>query len=64
LKRDPKAPGYAFALGMTMKEEGKLEPALESFRAELAANPSDPGTQAQISEITAKLQSTSKAPVR
>jgi hypothetical protein len=41
---------------MAMKEQGKLQPALESFRAELAANPNDPGTLAQISEITAKLQ--------
>ena len=56
LKREPKAPGYSFALGMAMKEQGKLQPALESFRAELAANPNDPGTLAQISEITAKLQ--------
>lgn len=56
LKREPKAPGYSFALGMAMKEQGKLKPALESFRAELAANPNDPGTLAQISEITAKLQ--------
>lgn len=55
VKRDPKAPGYAFALGMAMKEQGKLQPALESFRAELAANPNDAGTQAQISELTAKL---------
>ena len=55
LKRDPKAPGYAFALGMAMKDQGKLQPALESFRAELIANPNDPGTQAQINELTAKL---------
>ena len=56
LKRDPKAPGYSFALGMAMKDQGKLQPALEWFRAELAANPNDAGTQAQISELTAKLQ--------
>lgn len=55
VKRDPKAPGYEFALGMAMKEQGKLRPALESFRAELAANPNDAGTQAQISELTAML---------
>jgi tetratricopeptide (TPR) repeat protein len=56
LKREPKAPGYSFALGMAMKEQGKLQPALESFRAELASNPNDAGTQAQINELTAKLQ--------
>jgi tetratricopeptide (TPR) repeat protein len=56
IKREPKAPGYSFALGMAMKEQGKLQPALESFRAELAVNPNDPGTLAQISEVTAKLQ--------
>lgn len=55
VKRDPKAPGYEFALGMAMKEQGKLQPALESFRAELAANPNDAGTQAQITEVTARL---------
>lgn len=55
LKRAPKVPGYAFALGMTMKEEGKLQPALEMFRAELSTNPNDPGTEAQITEVTAKL---------
>ena len=55
VKRDPKAPGYEFALGMAMKEQGKLQPALESFRAELAANPNDAGTKAQITELTAKL---------
>jgi tetratricopeptide (TPR) repeat protein len=56
LKRDPKAPGYSFALGMAMKEQGKLQPALESFRTELASNPNDLGTQAQISELTARVQ--------
>lgn len=55
MKRAPNVPGYAFALGMTMKEEGKLQPALEMFRAELSANPNDPGTQAQITEVTARL---------
>ena len=55
VKRDPKAPGYEFALGIAMKEQGKLQPALESFRAELAANPNDAGTQAQITELTARL---------
>lgn len=55
MKRAPNVPGYAFALGMTMKEEGKLQPALEMFRAELSTNPNDPGTEAQITEVTAKL---------
>ncbi len=57
IKRDPKAPGYEFALGMAMKEQGKLQPALESFRAELAANPNDAGTQAQIDDLIARLNS-------
>jgi tetratricopeptide (TPR) repeat protein len=56
IKRAPNAPGYAFALGLTMKEEGKLQPALEMFRAELATNPNDAGTKAQIAELSAKLQ--------
>ena len=56
VKRDPGAPGYDFALGMALKEQGKLGPALQSFRAELGHNPQDPGARAQVEELTARLQ--------
>ncbi len=60
LKREPKAPGYSFALGMTMKEQGKLQPALEMFRAELARDPTDTGARAQVEELTARLRGNSQ----
>ena len=51
LKRAPHSPGYSFALGMAMKEQGKVQPALEMFRAELAMNPADESTKKQIQEL-------------
>lgn len=56
IQRNPQAPGYDFALGMAMKEQGKLSPALDLFRAELGRNPNDAGARAQVEELTARLQ--------
>lgn len=57
IQRNPQAPGYDFALGMAMKEQGKLDPALKLFEAELGHNPGDAGARAQVEELTARLQS-------
>jgi protein O-mannosyl-transferase len=56
IQRNPQAPGYEFALGMAMKEQGKLDPALKLFQAELGHNPGDAGARAQVEELTARLQ--------
>lgn len=55
IKRNP-APEYVVALAVSLKEQGKLEPALELFRLELGRHPDDPGLRAQVQELTAKLQ--------
>lgn len=57
IQRNPQAPGYDFALGMAMKDQGKLDPALKLFQAELGHNPGDAGARAQVEELTAQLQS-------
>ena len=56
VKRDPQHPEYVVALAMALKAEGKIEPALELFRSELAKSPNDSALRAQVDELTAKLQ--------
>ncbi len=56
VRLEPRAPGYALALGLVLKQQGKLAPALEMFRAELTLNPADTAAQAQIAETSAQLR--------
>lgn len=56
VRLQPRAPGYSFALGLVLKQQGRLQPALDSFRTELALNPADPAAQAEIEELSRRIQ--------
>ncbi len=50
IENNPQQPGYHFTLGVAQRRQGKLDQALQSFRAELARSP-NPAAQKQIAEI-------------
>ncbi|MGH9524080.1 MAG: tetratricopeptide repeat protein [Terriglobales bacterium] len=60
IERNPQAPGYEFALGVALKEDGKLDPALQIFLSELKRDPNDAGARAQVEELTARLHPAKK----
>ena len=56
LVNEPRAIGYRYAMGMVLKQEGKLAPAVEMFKGELLKNPSDDKSRQQLAETEAMLK--------
>jgi tetratricopeptide (TPR) repeat protein len=52
----PDGPGYHHSLGIVLRMQGKLPAALEEFRNELAKNPGNRDTRAQVAEIESQLR--------
>jgi tetratricopeptide (TPR) repeat protein len=52
IRLQPGGMGYRYAMGMALKQQGKLMPALESFRAELVVNPSNAAARQAVEEAS------------
>ena len=59
LANEPRALGYRYVMGVVLQKQGKLVPAIEMFRGELAKNPADAKARQALEETEAQLKSIS-----
>jgi len=55
IRLQPQAGGYRYALGVVLRRQGKLGPALEWFKAELAGNPNNGEARREADEVGKEL---------
>ena len=60
LANEPRALGYRYIMGLVLKGQGKLAPAAEMFRGELAKNPADEKARQALEETEAQLKQVSR----
>jgi len=64
IRLQPQAAGYRYALGMALRKQGKLGPALEWFKAELAGNPNNAEARREAEEVQSSLRDSGAAAPR